>query len=150
MKVKFPNFLKPYYLNKDQLVRVGSVDEGGYVVPLLNIKDSKNIDETISDSDGEPPTEDTNEDQFVEFFSVVNDLLGSMHDDFVNSFVASDDFSLFQAVGESPDQTSEEAREEFFSMINRVLGDLPDDKINEFVQSPGFTTFQSMGEIYGN
>ena len=110
----------------------------------------EDIDETISDPDGEPPTEDTNEDQFVEFFSVVNDLLGSMHDDFVNSFVASDDFSLFQAVGESPDQTSEEAREEFFSMINRVLGDLPDDKINEFVQSPGFTIFQSMGEIYGN
>ena len=41
MKVKFPNFLKPYYLNKDQLVRVGSIDDGGYVVPLLNIKDSK-------------------------------------------------------------------------------------------------------------
>lgn len=41
MKVKFPNFLKPYYLNKDQLVRVGSIDDGGYVVPLLNIKDSE-------------------------------------------------------------------------------------------------------------
>ena len=41
MKVKFPNFLKPYYLDKDQLVRVGSVDDGGYVVPLLNIKDSE-------------------------------------------------------------------------------------------------------------
>ena len=38
MKVKFPNFLKPYYINKNQLVRVGSIDDGGYVVPLLNIK----------------------------------------------------------------------------------------------------------------
>ena len=41
MKVKFPNFLKPNYVNKDQLVRVGSIDDGGYVVPLLNIKDSE-------------------------------------------------------------------------------------------------------------
>jgi len=41
MKVKFPNFLKPYYLNKNHLVRVGSFDDGGYVVPLLNIKDSE-------------------------------------------------------------------------------------------------------------
>ena len=71
-----------------------------------------------------------------------------MPDDFVNSFVASDDFTLFQSVGNDPTETDEEARKEFFLMINRVLGDLPDDKINEFVQSPGFTIFQSMGEIY--
>ena len=41
MKVKFPNFLKPYYVNKDQLVRVGSFDDGGYVVPLISIKDTE-------------------------------------------------------------------------------------------------------------
>ena len=108
------------------------------------------IDDSPTESEAISPTEDAVEDEFPAFFTVVNDLLGSMHDDFVNSFVASDDFSLFQTVGESPDQTSEEVRGEFFSMINRVLGDLPDDKINEFVQSAGFTIFQSMGEIYGN
>ena len=32
--VKFPNFLKPYLLNENELVRVGSIDDGGYVVPL--------------------------------------------------------------------------------------------------------------------
>ena len=41
MNVKFPNFLKPHYVSKDELVRVGSLDDGGYVVPLINIKDSK-------------------------------------------------------------------------------------------------------------
>ena len=41
MNVKFPNFLKPHYVSKDELVRVGSLDDGGYVVPLLNIKDSE-------------------------------------------------------------------------------------------------------------
>ena len=41
MNVKFPNFLKPHYVSKDELVRVGSLDDGGYVVPLINIKDSE-------------------------------------------------------------------------------------------------------------
>lgn len=41
MKVKFPNFLKPHYVNKNELIRVGSIDDGGYVVPLKNIKDSE-------------------------------------------------------------------------------------------------------------
>ena len=102
------------------------------------------------EEESEPATEEIEgSDQFNEFFSVVNDLLGSMPDDFVNNFIESDDFTLFQSVGNDPTQTDEEVRKEFFSMINRVLGDLPDDKINEFVQSPGFTIFQSMGEIYG-
>ena len=39
--VKFPNFLKPYLLNENELVRVGSIDDGGYVVPLLDIKNSQ-------------------------------------------------------------------------------------------------------------
>ena len=73
-----------------------------------------------------------------------------MPDDFVNSFIESDDFVLFQSVGNDPTQVNEEQRKEFFTMINRVLGDLPDDKINEFVQSAGFDTFQAMGEIYGD
>ena len=38
--VKLPNFLKPYLINKDELIRVGSIDDGGYVVPLLDIKSS--------------------------------------------------------------------------------------------------------------
>ena len=87
-------------------------------------------------------------DQFSDFFSVVNDLLGNMPDEFVNSFIESEDFSLFQSVGADPSAANEGVRKDFFLMINRVLGDLPEDKINEFVQSDGFTIFQSMGELY--
>ena len=108
------------------------------------------FEEEEPEEESEPITKEIKgTDQFNEFFSVVNDLLGSMPDDFVNNFIESDDFTLFQSVGNNPMETDEDARKEFFLMINRVLGDLPDDKINEFVQSPGFTIFQSMGEIYG-
>jgi len=104
-------------------------------------------DEAPEDDDAD--TSSDSSDQFVEFFDVVNTLLGNMPDEFVNAFIASEDFQLFQSVGESPSATSDEDRTTFFTMINRVLGDLPDDKINEFVESPGFAIFQAMGEIYG-
>ena len=122
-------------------------------VELISVPESEFEEEEPEEEpeeESEPlPEEIEGTDQFNEFFSVVNDLLGSMPDDFVNNFIESDDFTLFQSVGNDPTQADEEVRKDFFLMINRVLGDLPDDKINEFVQSPGFTIFQSMGEIYG-
>ena len=121
-------------------------------VELISSPDTE-FEEEFDDSEDElAPSPEMNElsDQFSDFFSVVNDLLGGMPDEFVNSFIESDDFVLFQSVGNDPTQVNEEQRKEFFTMINRVLGDLPDDKINEFVQSAGFDTFQAMGEIYGD
>ncbi len=38
--IKFPKFLKPYFLNKKELVRLGSIDDGGYVLPIKDIKSS--------------------------------------------------------------------------------------------------------------
>jgi len=107
-------------------------------------------EEFEEESDEESLDEDSSgEDNFAEFFTVVNDLLGGMPDEFVESFVASDDFSLFESVGSDPEGTSEDDRSSFFQMINRVLGELPDDMVKEFVQSPGFGVFQEMGTIYG-
>ncbi len=106
-------------------------------------------DEEVHSDSIEATEEVHSDDEFPTFFNVVNDLLGGMPDEFVNSFVASDDFAIFQSVGADPTSTDEETRADFFQMINRVLGELPDDKINEFVQSPEFGLFQAMGEIYG-
>ena len=118
-------------------------------VELISAPEAE-FEEEEPEEESEPVTEEVEgTDQFNEFFTVVNDLLGSMPDDFVNTFIESDDFTLFQAVGSDPTESDEVIRKDFFLMINRVLGDLPDDKINEFVESPGFTIFQSMGEIYG-
>ena len=88
-------------------------------------------------------------DDFAGFFDVVNNLLGDMPEDFIEGFVQSDSFSLFQSVGEDPSAADEDVRRDFFLMINAELGDLPEDKINEFVESPGFELFTRMGELYG-
>ena len=95
-----------------------------------------------------PTTGDT--DEFPAFFNVVNTLLGNMDDAFVNDFIASDSFALFETVGADPSAVDDEDRAEFFNMINDVLGNLPDDKVNEFINSPDFTIFTKMGELYGD
>jgi hypothetical protein len=38
--MNFPKFLKPYFIKKEELVRLGSVDDGGYVLPIKDIKSS--------------------------------------------------------------------------------------------------------------
>jgi len=88
-------------------------------------------------------------DEFVEFFDVVNNLLGNMPEDFINRFLKSDSFALFESVGTNPEAADEDARKEFFAMINAELGELPEDKINEFVESPGFEIFTRTGQKYG-
>ena len=93
--------------------------------------------------------EDTAIDEFAEFFEVVNSLLGDMPDDFIQRFLASDSFELFETVGTDPNAADEDTRSQFFSMINAELGELPEDKINEFVESPGFELFTKMGDLYG-
>ena len=111
-------------------------------VELISAPESEDEDsEEISEEDGD-------NDLFPEFFDVVNNLLGDMEEEFIDSFVSSDDFPLFQSVGESPSDCDEETRAEFFSMINRVLGELPEDKIEDFISSPGFEVYHKMGDLY--
>lgn len=101
------------------------------------------------DDETESHYEEGSVDEFSEFFDVVNKLLGDMPDDFIQRFLASDSFKLFESVGADPGRADQQTRAEFFSMINAELGELPEDKINKFVESPGFELFTKMGELYG-
>ena len=38
--VKFPKDLKPFFVDNEDLVRLGSIDDGGYVVPIKTISSS--------------------------------------------------------------------------------------------------------------
>ncbi len=110
----------------------------------------KPIVELISapESDDEA-IEESEDDEFPDFFSIVNELLGNMPEEFVQEFIESESFELFQKVGEDPSGCDQDTRSEFFTMINSVLGDLPESEINDFVASPGFQVFQRMSELYG-
>ena len=105
--------------------------------------------EAESDEGDEESSEDLD---FAEVFSVINNLLGEITDeDAIKDFIASESFSLFEKVGSSPESTSDDEKEEFFKLINQVLGDLPDDNksVEAFIRSSDFSLFEKMGELYG-
>jgi hypothetical protein len=110
----------------------------------------------------QPPSEEFEEleeenaseevDDFPEFFSLINNLLGDVSKEpVIANFIASDSFPLFEKVGADPETADDEERTDFFQMINDVLGKLPEDneRVQEFVQSPDFSIFEKMGELYG-
>mgnify|MGYP003313880315 FL=1 len=105
------------------------------------------------DEEFDEELEEISEDQdFAEFFSVINNLLGDITDeDVIKNFIASESFSLFEEVGASPESVSEEQKGDFFRLINQVLGDLPDDNesVEAFIGSSDFSIFVKMGELYG-
>ena len=39
--VEFPNSLKPFFVDNEDLIRLGSIDDGGYVVPIQTVNSSK-------------------------------------------------------------------------------------------------------------
>ena len=38
--MKFPKFLKPFFIKIEELARLGSIDDGGYVLPMKDVKSS--------------------------------------------------------------------------------------------------------------
>ncbi|MED5486573.1 MAG: hypothetical protein VYB40_02575 [Candidatus Thermoplasmatota archaeon] len=86
---------------------------------------------------------------FAQFFASINQLLGDMPESWVNNFLESKGFALFQKVGEDPEATNEKTRKKFFVMINNELGSMPEDMLDEFVASPDFELYKAMGELYG-
>ncbi|MDE0708441.1 MAG: hypothetical protein OSB33_05780, partial [Candidatus Poseidoniales archaeon] len=100
-----------------------------------------------ADGDQADVVESTND--FDDFFNIINQLLGDMPEDWVNNFVESKGFALFQKVGADPSGVNENTRKKFFNMINNELGSMPEDMLDAFVASPEFELYKSIGERYG-
>ncbi|MDA9166443.1 hypothetical protein N9O16_03005 [Candidatus Poseidoniaceae archaeon] len=93
--------------------------------------------------------EDSGEDVFIEFVSIVDDLLGSaLPEDIVSDFIASADFSIYQQVGENPSAADDGLRSQFVSIVDAQLGNMDEDSINSFVASPGFQVYSSVATLY--
>ena len=113
---------------------------------------TEEYEEELEEGLEEELEEISSDEDFTEFFSVINNLLGDITDeDVIKNFIASDSFSLFEEVGASPESVSEEQKGDFFRLINQVLGDLPDDNesVEAFIGSSDFSIFVKMGELYG-
>jgi len=136
---KFGNMLKPMVDERKLLKGV-----------LAGEIDYSELEEYDAQEELEEDEDESDEDQnFSEFFDVVNNLLGDMPEDFINDFIASKNFKLFEKVGGDAGATTTATRKKFFNMVNQELGTIPDDKLQEFMATPGFQLFIEMSEIYG-
>jgi len=136
---KFGNLLKPM------------VDERKLLKGILAGEiDYSELEEYDAQEEIEDDEEEDDVDQnFSDFFDVVNNLLGDMPEDFIDNFISSKNFKLFEKVGEGAGSTTTSTRKKFFNMVNQELGTIPDDKLQEFMATPGFQLFIEMSEIYG-
>ena len=103
-----------------------------------------NISKGDNDSNDVP-----SKDEFSNFFDIVSELLGNAPQTFIDEFVVTDDFKLFEKVSNNPISSTNEDRTNFFIMINKVLGDLPSDSISTFVNSPDYKIYTRISELYG-
>jgi len=85
-------------------------------------------------------------DDFAQFFTIVDNLLGNQSKEFIDSFTESPAYELYKKVGTDPHHSPESDRKEFFGLINEVLGDLPPSEIEAFTQSDDFEHYKIMGE----
>ena len=89
------------------------------------------------------------EDPFVTFVSIVDELLGSnLPSEVVESFVASDDFNVYQTVGSDPLSADDDLRSLFFAIVDNQLGNMSAESIDKFVASSDFKIYSTVGEIY--
>ena len=89
------------------------------------------------------------EDLFAEFVSIVDELLGSnLPSEIVETFVASDDFSIYQKVGMDPESADDELRSLFFAIVDNQLGNMDEKSIEDFVSSSNFKIYSEIGEMY--
>ena len=89
------------------------------------------------------------EDIFVTFVSIVDELLGSnLPSEVVESFVASDDFDVYQTVGSDPLSADDDLRSLFFAIVDNQLGNMSAESIEQFVASSDFKIYSTVGEMY--
>ena len=89
------------------------------------------------------------DEDFSHFFNVVNGLLGQLPDDKTLAFIESDEFKLFETVGNDPKSTDKESRGDFFTMVNELLVDLPEAVMKSFTESNDFDLYKEIASRYG-
>ena len=153
--------LKPGY---QQAKADGDADLLAELKPQLELllKERKQLQSSISTnvSEESSPTpsvesepviaqESTEEDLFVTFVAIVDELLGSnLPAEVVEEFVESDDFSVYQAVGSDPQSADDDLRSLFFNIVDGQLGNMDSDSIDTFVGSSDFKIYSTIGEMY--
>jgi len=94
-------------------------------------------------------TSEDNDDLFVQFVAIVDDLLGEhLPESIVNAFIETPEFDVYRQVLASPGTMDEETRAAFYHMVDDQLGNMSGEAIQAFSTSPDFDIYRAIGEQY--
>ena len=88
--------------------------------------EEEEIEVQVETESHEDLTDEDNED-FIEFVELANELLGMMPSSFQKNFLAGDSFDFYKQVYSKPADTNEEERSNFVDLINNELSSAPDE-----------------------
>ena len=88
--------------------------------------EEEEIEVQVETESHEDLTDEDNQD-FIEFVELANELLGMMPSSFQKSFLAGDSFDFYKQVYSKPADTNEEERSNFVDLINNELSSAPDE-----------------------
>ncbi len=150
--------LKPSY---QQAKADGDEDKLAELKPQLEslLKERKQLMSSISQPQPEAQPvaqaqpvvaqEANEEDVFVTFVGIVDELLGSnLPSEIVEAFVESDDFDVYQTVGSDPISADDDLRSLFFAIVDNQLGNMSEESIEQFISSSDFKIYSAVGEMY--
>ena len=104
------------------------------------------IEIPVETEENETISEEDNED-FVEFVELANELLGLMPSDFQKSFLAGKSFDFYKKVYSKPADTSEDDRSSFVDLINNELSSPPEEVLVRLKKDIGLV--RRVKERYG-
>ena len=88
--------------------------------------EEEEIEVQVETESHEDLTDEDNQD-FIEFVELANELLGMMPSSFQKNFLAGDSFDFYKQVYSKPADTNEEERSNFVDLINNELSSAPDE-----------------------
>ena len=116
---------------------------------IATLESTESAEQPVAEAQPVVAQEADEEDIFVTFVSIVDELLGSnLPSEVVDSFVASEDFNIYQTVGSDPMSADDDLRALFFSIVDNQLGNMSAESIEQFVASSDFKIYSTVGEMY--
>jgi hypothetical protein len=95
---------------------------------------------------GESSDED---DLFASFVAIVDDLLGSqLPEDVVSNFIQSEEFAIYQQVGEAPLGADADMRSLFVAIVDEQLGNMSEESVEQFTQTEEFAVYETIATLY--
>ena len=123
----------------------GLMSERKLIIAMMNEESEPIVAEEAMHSDASVDDEDL----FLSFVSIVDDLLGSdLSEEVVSAFIESDEFEVYQEVASDASSANEDLRRQFVAIVDGQLGNMNEESINAFVESSNFEIYSTVATLY--